>query len=203
MLHKTLYALCGIFALVLLAQASNAPTVTVPNTFTPGTPAKAEDVNANFTALATAINNAVMPVVVQDSAGHVIGPYMPLFFGGAMDGEGVFIRNASTPFVVQVSIDGFTSGGSLLYTTADCSGQAYVLAGPAPKYTLLNSAIVLNNTAYVIQYAAETTITFGSQNTLNGSTLQCAATSGSGTAAPVIATVNLTSLGYVPPFSLR
>lgn len=42
--------------LLALACASVSAQTKVPNTFLPGTPAKAADVNANFQALATAIN---------------------------------------------------------------------------------------------------------------------------------------------------
>jgi len=45
-------------ALVLLAAVfdSHAAGVTIPNTFTPGTPARAADVNANFSAVSSAVN---------------------------------------------------------------------------------------------------------------------------------------------------
>lgn len=43
--------------LIIMNGVGNAATVTVPNTFTSGTAAKASEVNANFQALATGINN--------------------------------------------------------------------------------------------------------------------------------------------------
>jgi hypothetical protein len=199
MLRKMLFALGGCIALAPLAQAANTPIVTVPNTFVAGTPAKAADVNANFTALATAINNAVMPIVVTDSTGKVIGPYMPLFFGGANNGEGVFLRTSTLSFGVQVTSSGFTGPVTLLYTTADCSGSAYVLAD-GYSYNVIDTAFVMNNVAYVVQWAAHSDMSYQSMQTLNGSALQCAATSGAGLLAAVVGTVNLASLGYVPPF---
>jgi hypothetical protein len=43
-------------ALMAVSLGAIAGTVIVPNTFTAGTPAKAADVNANFSAVATAVN---------------------------------------------------------------------------------------------------------------------------------------------------
>lgn len=53
---RTIVSFLSACALLLAAPAAWAQ-VTVPNTFTAGTPAKASEVNANFTALANAINN--------------------------------------------------------------------------------------------------------------------------------------------------
>jgi hypothetical protein len=47
------------FLSLLLFAASCVAQTTVPNTFVAGTPAKAADVNANFSALATAIDQGI------------------------------------------------------------------------------------------------------------------------------------------------
>ena len=48
--------------LIMATTVANAGIVTIPNTFTAGTPAKAADVNANFSAVATAVNGSANDV---------------------------------------------------------------------------------------------------------------------------------------------
>ena len=59
----------AVFAL-LAASASTAYAgdVTIPNTFAAGTPAKAADVNANFSAVATAVNGTAADVTALQTA---------------------------------------------------------------------------------------------------------------------------------------
>lgn len=52
----------------MIAVQAHAGTVTVPNTFTPGTPARAADVNGNFNAVATAINGSAGDIATLQSA---------------------------------------------------------------------------------------------------------------------------------------
>jgi hypothetical protein len=49
-------------ALATIALTATAGDVTIPNTFTAGTPAKAADVNANFSAVATAVNASAQDI---------------------------------------------------------------------------------------------------------------------------------------------
>jgi len=200
--RKILVTFCATLIAAFAARAST--TISVPNTFVAGTPAKAADVNANFTAIVNAIN-AVMPPIVEDRAGHVVGPY--LSFSNPLEGgtnvEGVIIRNSTASFVVQVDNTGFVSGGSLAYTTSDCTGTAYVLSGPR-TLTLLPFAMVLNNTAYVVQWSATTSVSVVSETNIVNGNPQCSPVTPTNTsAAPVVATVDLSKLGFVPPFSVR
>jgi hypothetical protein len=50
----------GIF--VVTATSAYSGPVTIPNTFTPGTPARAADVNANFSAVAGAVNGSAADI---------------------------------------------------------------------------------------------------------------------------------------------
>jgi Phage Tail Collar Domain/Collagen triple helix repeat (20 copies) len=50
-------------ALVMAAAGARSGPVTVPNTFVPGTPARAADVNANFAAVAGAVNGSAADIV--------------------------------------------------------------------------------------------------------------------------------------------
>jgi hypothetical protein len=73
-----------IFALgaILVSYGANAGSLTIPNTFTAGTPAIADQVNANFDAVAAAVNGDtstadVMTFFLEDevtpAAGDVVG----------------------------------------------------------------------------------------------------------------------------------
>jgi hypothetical protein len=209
MQRRVLCLLCAI----LVAFATRASTtVSVPNRFVAGTPAKAEDVNANFAALVNGINNMVMPLLVEDSTGKVVGPYIP--FCNPVAGcttdlfEGVFLRTSTESFVIQFSSGGPASGGVLLYTTPDCTGTAYIGTQNGTQSIMLNYAIVLNTTAYVFHWSAGASISVASEamlNAGNGSSgsLQCSPTSGMSFAAPVVTTLDLSTLGFVPPYSIH
>ena len=55
-------------ALAVAAMDAHSGTVTVPNTFSPGTPARAADVNANFNAVATAVNGSAADIANLQNA---------------------------------------------------------------------------------------------------------------------------------------
>jgi hypothetical protein len=73
---------------------------------------------------------------------------------------------------------------------------------------LLSYATVLNATAYVFHWSAGTLIAIASYAVLNGGngssgSLQCSSTSSTAFAAPAESTFDLSSLGFVPPFSVH
>jgi len=157
-------------------------------------------------------SSTVQPITVEDSAGHVVGPYIQ--FSNAVDpttSEGVFLRTSTASFAIQFNSQGFESGGVLYYTTSDCTGTAYIsTTASGSNTTLLNYAIVLNTTAYVVQWSEGTPISVASYAILNegngsSGSLQCTPTSSSLVhyGAPVATTVDLSSLGFVPPFSVH
>src|ERR1700729_1104835 len=63
-------------ALVMAAAGARSGPVTVPNTFVPGTPARAADVNANFAAVAGAVNGSPAGIcnVADPFSGLAEGP---------------------------------------------------------------------------------------------------------------------------------
>ena len=54
--------------LALTATSVYSGTVTIPNTFKPGTPARAADVNANFSAIATAVNDTATDIATLETS---------------------------------------------------------------------------------------------------------------------------------------
>src|SRR5262249_2135227 len=59
-------ALVGVMSVGMNSSATGGP-VTIPKTFSAGTPAKAADVNANFTAVATSVNGSAQDISTLQS----------------------------------------------------------------------------------------------------------------------------------------
>jgi hypothetical protein len=77
-------------ALAALALNASAGNVTVPNTFSAGTPAKAADVNANFSAVATAVNASAQDIATLQTTVKNIpaGPQGPAGIQGTTGAPG-------------------------------------------------------------------------------------------------------------------
>jgi hypothetical protein len=99
--------LAGVVAAMLTVAATSvssgasAETMTIPNTFVAGTPAKAADVNANFTAVAGAINDTAQTVTALQTTVQKIpagpeGPQGPQGPTGAQGAQGVKGVNGGT-----------------------------------------------------------------------------------------------------------
>jgi cytoskeletal protein RodZ len=106
------------FLVLLLSGAANAQT-TVPNTFVAGTPAKAADVNADFQALVTAINNLATRVSKLEgkfTAADIAGTYaiagLEVELGKESDTRAV-IHNADSNASLTLNADGTFSLSSL------------------------------------------------------------------------------------------
>jgi hypothetical protein len=184
----------AIVALVILAAVVYAGTVTVPNTFIAGTPAKAADVNANFSALAAAIQalqNAQGGAVVQDSNGKILGSYYP---GNTSQNDFVLMKQAGLTFLVPITSAGFIAYGGFSYTQYDCGGTQYI--GNTTGVLALQPTIV-GTTAYFSGTAAGSMTILSAQ--ANG---ECGPAGG--LQEPVWnigTTVDLSA--FVPPFSLQ
>jgi len=87
-----------------VSSGAPADTVTIPNTFVAGTPAKAADVNANFTAVAGAINNTAQTVSALQTTVQNIppapqglqGPQGPAGAQGPVGAQGAKGANGAT-----------------------------------------------------------------------------------------------------------
>ncbi|ALT77992.1 hypothetical protein [Paucibacter sp. KCTC 42545] len=108
-MRKTFIAL----TLAAIATAASAQ-VTVPNTFVAGAPAKAADVNANFQALATAINSLNTrvgkleggPVTSSDLVGSYTINAIQTELGGAGINPGKFVSTYVAKGTISFSADG-------------------------------------------------------------------------------------------------
>jgi hypothetical protein len=78
-------------ALAIAASTARSGDVTIPNTFVAGTPAKAADVNANFNAVATAVNGTAADVATLQTTVKNIpaGPQGPLGPQGPAGAQGL------------------------------------------------------------------------------------------------------------------
>jgi hypothetical protein len=119
----------GLICLVALATLGNTAMaqVTVPNTFTSGTPAKASEVNANFQALATAINSLsdrVAKVEGTITAADVIGTYQ---FENLQ--IGIDAPSGETEVIAYHGPFTFNANGTF---TSTFTGALYSKTGPEP-----------------------------------------------------------------------
>jgi hypothetical protein len=153
---------------------------------------------------------AATPLSVYDSGNKLIGTYYrsnpPGPGTGPANWEFAVITSSGLSFYAPVTTLGFQTNGVIVYTTADCSGPAYVELGEYAEYPtsteqpsppFVATAAVIGNTAYV-PGGAVSTIVFLAVTDLEG---VCQQTTGSTLAQKVVKTENLSS--FVPPFSVH
>jgi hypothetical protein len=131
-----LVLIIGLLAANLLASAD---TLTVPNEFAPGTPARSADVNENFAAVETAVNDNDSRITANTAA--IAQGAAVLVYDGAGNSLGVLVNIAddeccisiATPegYIFSVNLaDGSaagtsTSAGQLYFESTNCTGTAY------------------------------------------------------------------------------
>lgn len=124
-----------IIGLLMINPPVFADTLAVPNDFAPGTPARSADVNENFAAVESAVNDNVSRITAIEQRGAV------LVYDGAGNDLGVLINIADDECCISVATsEGYifsvkladgsaagtsTSAGSLYFESTDCSGTAY------------------------------------------------------------------------------
>lgn len=132
-------------ALLAFVSGAMAGNVTVPNTFTSGTPAKAADVNANFSAVATAVNASAQDIAtLQTTVKNMpAGPPGPAGAQGAPGPQGpagpMGAAGTTGPTGPQ-GVQGPAGPGAML--VKDTMGKvvgSYFLAPYDPLYPTLNT----------------------------------------------------------------
>jgi hypothetical protein len=122
-------------ALIAVVSTATAGTVTVPNTFTPGTPAKAADVNANFSAVANAVNNnaqdiAALQTTVQKIPTGNPGPAGPQGMTGPQGPAGPMGATGAVGPTGPQGVQGPAGPGAML--VKDSTGKVVGSYFPSP-----------------------------------------------------------------------
>ena len=114
-----------IFLTLLCAGYSLADDVTIPNTFTAGTPARAADVNGNFTAVEASVDDNAAGVQANAAAIALIeeGFVQPYIFDAFCEDSSVFPATDSLCYfdvpegkVLRIEhVSGFTRKGNVMY----------------------------------------------------------------------------------------
>ena len=196
-------------------QAVTAGAVTVPVTFTSGTPANAADVNADFTALANAINTLSTNLValqssvasatpsnmhvIKDSNGLLVGQYFETYGG---ENEYALMTVSGYTFFTWINSPGFLSPTSVYYSGVNCTGSGYVVwnsyGGNQVVKSIAPLGTVVGANAYIPGSAVGIVATQSSKSTAGGCVSD---TSNPGSLYSVAATLSLAQ--YVPPFILQ
>jgi hypothetical protein len=146
---------------------------------------------------------------IYDSKGTLIGSYSrdPALSGP--NWEFALVASFSTPFYAAVTTLGFQTNGAIYYTSADCSGTAYVdlnfpmgyefptsTGQPSPPF--VSTAAIIGHTAYISGGPVVSIVYLGFTDTAG----VCQQTTGGNIFAQgVVTTVNLSS--FVRPFSVH
>jgi hypothetical protein len=167
---KVLRFTCLTIAALIGATSIGHAQVTVPNTFAPNTPAKAADVNANFTAVVNGVNANAQAItslqtqvnnipagpkgaqgpagptggmIVQDANGTTVGVYIYTY----ATAEAVAVKTSSGVWIVPLTWVGSSS-----------SGQSQLIFGPAPyspEFNLYYASPNCTGTPYFGSVASE------------------------------------------------
>ena len=158
-------------AAFLYASASLADSVTIPNTFVGGTPAVAGEVNQNFDAVASAINDNDARIDVIEGAKQVrltadsLNPRGSTsrsnggFFGQAITFPQVFTSSVGATFPLPIDWDGVSDFVITLFFTPDDSN-----AGVVDFFARVHGVAVGDTIADVTGVAAQAPISVSGEN---------------------------------------
>ncbi len=122
---KKLIVFIAAMTLMLSGVTAWAGAVTIPNVFTPNTPAKADSVNENFSAVDVAVdNNAAMITSLQNAHSGTRTGYVSISAGSL------------TPTVPSVI---FTRFGGISIYPADATTQTYIAGVNLPHGAIITA----------------------------------------------------------------
>lgn len=209
----------------LLISIVFADPVTVPNTFSAGTPAKASEVNANFTALANAVDSIQKPLMVYDSTEKLLGQYLgPTVSSNAAFlythalikiPEATFISAISNSAIAPNDSNSSLIGRSVYYESEYCIGQGYVeQKGPifslfsGVEYGVINRVRLILAQPVVHPEYVGATLGFSPRSAILDGSKYCQESITPGTLyasnlIPVTKILDVSVLNFTPPFSVH
>ena len=160
--HKTtwLAVLPGVLLAIAVASIVSASPVNVPNTFTPGTPAVAAEVNANFAAVEAAVNDNDSRITSNTNELAAIRNFGALQAAAAIDANGNVQRffnsrggtptvNANGTGVYRVLFPGFTDMNQRFYSVTVGGTTS---GAPAGFGTATPFNISLEDSVYILTF---------------------------------------------------
>lgn len=165
-----------LFLCSLFLGATAHAQVTVPNTFQPASPAKASEVNANFTALATAINALTARVAKLEGtvvSADLVGTY-------ALSGLGIETNNNHTAHYAFQGTVTLNSGGAVSFNVTQ-TGHQTNFSTPFTDVVFPNGGTSSGTTTWTYANGVVTIVGFNSFNVSAGGKVLVAANTGSGT----------------------
>ncbi len=132
--QKTVMLGLVLQSLAIISPHAAAGPVTVLNTFTSGTPASAAEVNANFSAIETAVNDndsRISALIVRDGNDVEIGTLVEV----SRDFNPSVKLMTQEDYVFEVFlgdgrvIESLMFSGNLVFSSIDCTGPAFAAVG--------------------------------------------------------------------------
>jgi hypothetical protein len=140
------------------------------------------------------------PAILVDSTGKQIGLFD--WNNGLGVSPKVLLKINGVWLAVRVNAHGFrVEDGIFYYATTDCSGTAFLLIGDFP--IVVSTFVTAGTLHYADPRLAQNVPFFGSRQAIfaDGTLATCEGISTNGPASPD-QTFNLSTLGFVPPFTL-
>jgi hypothetical protein len=159
---KTIRGILAVACCVAAAPAS--AQLVIPNTFSAGTPARAQEVNANFAAVKVAVD-AKAPISSPTFTGTVTAPT----FSGNLNGNAATATSAQTAQTATSATTATTANGvaANVVTPSDLNASAAPTAGQVPSRGSTDTFTWVTPVTHVNATGALTTSTSGTTVTVS------------------------------------